>query len=59
MITLNKEKYYNNSSLKLNNPQTYCKMYWSLLKSLINGKRVPITPLMSIDNKFITNFAKK
>ena len=55
IIVSSKEKYYNLGS-KLNNPRSHCKTYWSLLKTLINGKRVP--PIQ-IGDKIITNFKEK
>ena len=35
-----KMKYYNNLGSKLSYTHTHCKTYWSLLKTLINGRRV-------------------
>ena len=33
IIQKRKEKYFHDLSLKLNNPQTSPKMYWSIIKS--------------------------
>ena len=39
-----KEKYFYDLSLKLNNPQTSPKTYWSIIKSCYNGRKIPIIP---------------
>ena len=59
MVISDKGNYYNNLGSKLNNPRTYCKTYWSLLKVLINGRRVYLIPLIQTDDKYITNFTEK
>ena len=38
------EEYQNNIALKLNDPMTTTKTYWSILKAFYNGKKVPIIP---------------
>ena len=43
-------------SLKLNNPQTSPKTYWSIIKSCDNGEKNPIIPSLSVNGKIITNF---
>ena len=35
------------------------KHYWSLLKTMLNDKKVPCIPLIFHDNNFITDFSKK
>ena len=59
MIQKWKEKYFYDLSLKLNNPQTSPKMYWSIIKSCYNGRKIPIIPLLSVNGKVITNFKEK
>ena len=39
-----KKKYFFRISEKLNNPNTSMKCYWSLIKTLLNGKKVPCIP---------------
>ena len=39
-----KKKYYDDLSNKLNNPLTCRKKYWSILKTLLNVKKMPIIP---------------
>ena len=35
------------------------KYYWSLLKTMLNDKKVPYIPPIFHDNKFVTDFSKK
>ena len=39
-----KQKYFNKTSKKLCDPLTSTKFYWSLLKTILNGKKVPCIP---------------
>ena len=59
IIVSYRKKYYNFLASKLNNPRTNCKTYWSLLKTLVNGRRVPLMNPIEIGAKFITNFTEK
>ena len=54
-----KSKYYENISKKLCFKATAPKYYWSLLKNMLNDKKVPCIPPIFHDNKFITDFSKK
>ena len=52
-------KYYRKISKKLSDPSSRPKCYWTLLKTLLKGRKIPcITPLFH-DNKFITDFKEK
>ena len=47
---------------KLNSIQKSSKAYWSLLKSFLNNKKIPIIPPILHNNAFVTfvtNFEKK
>ena len=46
-------------STKLANPSTSSKTYWSILKTFVNGKKIPIIPYLLVNDKFITNFLEK
>ena len=46
-------------STKLANPSTSSKTYWSILKTFVNGKKIPIIPPVLVNDKFITNFLEK
>ena len=59
MTVSSKEEHCNRSSLKLSNPSTHCKTHWSLLKTMVNGRRVPVIPPIQIGDKFITSFTEK
>ena len=59
MIQKQKEKYFYDLSLKLNNTQTSPKPYWSIIKSCYNGRKIPIIPPLSVNGKIITNFKEK
>ena len=54
-----KQQHQNDLGLKLNNPRTHCKTYWTLLKTLVNDTRVPLIPSIQTGDKFITNFTEK
>ena len=56
MIQNRKENYFYDLSLKLNNPQTSPKTYWSIIKSSYNGRKIPLIPTFSLNGKIITNF---
>ena len=53
------EKYYLRISKKLMNPMTSLKTYWSILKALLNNKKIPCIPPLLQDDKYITYFKKK
>ena len=59
MILKRKEDYYRLLSDKLNDPHTSAKSYWSILKTLYNGKKTPLIPPILINNKLISNFKEK
>ena len=59
MILKRKEDYYRLLSDKLNDPHTSDKPYCSRLKTLYNGKSIPLIPPILINNKLISNFKKK
>ena len=39
IIKSSKENFWNNLAKKLNDPSTFNKTYWSLMKTFINGKK--------------------
>ena len=51
-----KDNYYLLLSDKLNHPRSSAKSYWSKLKTLYNGKKIPLTPPILINSKLISNF---
>ena len=44
---------------KLNDPHTSAKSYWPILKTLYNGKKIPLIPRILINGKLISNFKEK
>ena len=59
MILKRKEDYYCALSDKLNDPHTSAKSYWSILKTLCKGKKIPLMPPILISNKLVSNFKEK
>ena len=54
-----KYDYYSDISNKLNNPLACKKKYWSIIKTLMNGNKVPLIPPFSVGNQFIIDFKEK
>ena len=54
-----KNVYYEWLANKLDDPNTSSKAYWSIIKTLANGKKVPVIPLLQVDNKLVSNFKDK
>ena len=52
-------KYFFRISEKLNNPSTSIKRYCSLIKTLLNGKKVPCVPPIYDHNRYVTDFKGK
>ena len=59
MISENKKAYYNRLSKKLSNARTCPKAYWSILKTLLNGNKVPLISPLNMGNQFIIDFKEK
>ena len=51
-----KQKYFNKITKKLCDPLTSTKSYWSLLKTILNVKKVPCVPPIFHKNKYLTDF---
>ena len=45
--------------MKLMDPTTSAKTYWSVLKRYLNDKKTPCIPPLFLDNKSITDFKEK
>ena len=54
-----KSEYYSKLSIKLLNPKTSSKAYWSILKSFVNDKKIPIIPPLYHNGNLITDFCQK
>ena len=51
-----KNKYFFRISEKLNKPNTSIQCYWSLIKTLLNGKKVPCIPPIYDNNRYVTDY---
>ena len=58
-IEASKERYYSRLSMKLMEPSTSPKTYWSVLKSFYNNKKIPCILPIFHENRFVTNFKEK
>ena len=58
-IDQSKRKYYENMSRHLSDKSLNLKRYWSLLKTLLNGKKIPCIPPLYHNNKFISEIKAK
>ena len=45
--------------MKLSNPETSSKIYWFILKSFVNDKKIPIIPSLNHNGNFVTTFRQK
>ena len=59
LISNRNEKYYHNLSLKLNDPKTSAKTYWSILKCFYNYSKIPLIPPLKENNKIVSDFTEK
>ena len=58
-LKISKENYYKRLSSQLANPITCKKKYWSILKSHLIGKKIPLIPPIFLSNEFISDFQEK
>ena len=59
LIASLKNKYYSKVVKRLLDPSTSPKTYWSILKTFLNNKKIPVIPPIFHDNKYITDFKQK
>ena len=59
IISERKSDYYNKLAQKLINPSTGSKTHWSILKTFINGKKIPLIPPLNVVNRFVADFKEK
>ena len=53
------EEYYFQLAKKLNNSQANAKTFWSILKTIFNGKKIPFMPPLLIDGMLVSDFKEK
>ena len=58
-ISFSKAKYHERLAIKLNDPKTAPKTYWSILKTFVNGSKIPLIPFVLVNNEFVTDFLVK
>ena len=58
-IQIAKQNYVNKIAQRLGDPNTSSKCYWSLLKTLLNGKKIPCIPPLFCGDKYIVDFQEK
>ena len=58
-ITSCKLKYYEGLANKLSDPNTVRKTYWKILKTFINGTKIPLMPPLLVGNQLVSDFWKK
>ena len=58
-IETTKQQYFAKMSEKLSDPNISSKIYWSILKCFLTGKKVPYILPFFYENRFITDFREK
>ena len=58
-ITCYKLKYYKHLANKLNDPKTTPKTYWKILKTFVNGTKIPLIPPLLVGNQLVSDFLVK
>ena len=58
-ISSSKLKYHERLANKLNDPKTAPKIYWAILKTFVNGSKIPLIPPLLVDNKLVTDSLDK
>ena len=59
VIKFSKGNSYINLAKKLNDLSTSNKTYWSVIKTFINSKKIPLIPPLLVNNNLISNFREK
>ena len=57
-VSVSKQSYYSRMSTKLTKFHKSSKAYWSLLKTLLNNKKIPVIPRLCHEGVFVTNLKK-
>ena len=58
-IQIAKQNHVNKIAQRLGDPNASSKCYWSLLKTLLYGKKIPCIPPLFHDDKYIVDFQEK
>ena len=58
VIANSKLAYFRRIASKLNDPNLAPKTYWPILKSFVNGKKIPLIPPILVKDQLVTNFSE-
>ena len=58
-ISFSKAKYHKRLAFKLNDPKTAPETYWSILKTFLNGSKIPLIPPLLVNKEFVTDFFRQ
>ena len=58
-ISFPKAKYHERLAIKLNDAKAAIKTYWSILKTFVNGSKIPLISVVLVNNEFVTDFLVK
>ena len=58
-ISFSKAKYHERLAIKLNDPKTAPKTYWSVLKTFVNGSKIRLIPPLLVNNEFVIDSQSK
>ena len=58
-ISKSKEQHYDCLAKTLNNPKINPKTYWAIMKTIYDGKRIPLIPPLLINHKLESDFGEK
>ena len=58
-VSSSRNVYYERLANKHNDTNTSAKAYWSIIKTLFNGKKVPVIPPILVNNNRVTDFKDK
>ena len=58
-VNSSKLKYHERLALNLNDPKTAPKTYWKILKTFVNGTKIPLIPPLLVGNQLVTDFLVK
>ena len=59
LVETRKQNYHIRQTEKLGEQNTSPKVYWSLLKTFLNNKKIPCIPPIFYENDFLIDFQKK
>ena len=59
LVETRKQNYHFRQTEKLRDQKTSPKVYWSLLKTFLNNKKIPCIPPIFYENDFVIDFQKK